>query len=148
MFDWEKAKVIEIKKPDLKTRFRNPKPEYEQKDFYDAILAYYCWLHIRTDLNERGILYTQTSYAFENWCSRLSAVFKEHNVIINGAYEEILKRWEWSTIYRPPTNMCEDATFYYDLVKCKKNFMFFDVYKLLDYVYIYSDTYRVYDYDN
>jgi hypothetical protein len=148
MFDWEKAKVIEIKKPDLKTRFRNPKPEYEQKDLYDTILAYYCWLHIRNDLNERGILYTQTSYAFENWHSRLSAVFKEHNVIINGAYEEILKRWEWPTVYKPPTNMCEDTTFYYDLVKCKKFFMFFDIYKLLDYVYIYSDTYKVYDYDN
>ena len=144
MFDWEKAKVVEIKKPDLGTG----KTEDEQKNLYDVILAYYCWLHIRTDLNAWGKLYTQTSYAFENWYSRLLPVFKEHNVIINEAYEEILKRWEWSTIYRPPDNMCEDATFYYDLAKCKKNLMYDDVYKLLDYVYIYSDTYRVYDYDN
>ena len=142
MFDWEKAKVVEIKKPDLETL------EYEQKDLYDTILAYYCWLYIRGDLNERQILYTQTSYAFENWNSRLSIVFKEHNVIIKECYEEILKRWEWSPVYKPPTNMCEDTTFYYDLIKCKKIFMYFDIYKLLDYVYIYSDTYKVYDYDN
>ena len=142
MFDWEKAKVVEIKKPNLGTG----KTKDEQKNLYDVILAYYCWLHIRMDLNSRGKLYTQTSYAFENWHSRLSPVFKEHNVIINEAYEEILKRWEWSTIYRPPDNICEDATFYYNLVK--KFSMYDDVYKLLDYVYIYSDTYRVYDYDN
>ena len=141
MFDWEKAKVVEIKKPDL----WSGKTEYEQKDLYDVILAYYCWLHIRTDLNSSTTLYTQTLYAFENWCSRLSAVFKEHNVIINEAYEEILKRWGCSTIYKPPDDMCEDATFYYDLARCKKMFLY-DVYKLLDYVYIYSDTYRVYDY--
>jgi hypothetical protein len=147
MFDWEKAKVIEIKKPDLKTRFRNDSI-YEQKNLYDTILAYYCWLYIRGDLNERGMLYTQTSYAFENWCSRLSTVFKEHKVIINATYEEILKRWGWPTVYKAPTNMCEDEAFYYNLVKCKNIFMFFDIYKLLDYVYIYSDTYKVYDYDN
>ena len=53
MFDWEKAKVVEIKKPDLGTG----KTEDEQKNLYDVILAYYCWLHIRTDLN-RGENYT------------------------------------------------------------------------------------------
>jgi hypothetical protein len=146
MFNWEKAKIIEIKKPDLETRFQSPK--HDQKNLYDTILAYYCWLHIRGDINERGMLYTQTSYTFENWCVRLLTVFKEHNVTINGAYQEILKRWQWPEVYKPPTNMCEDEAFYYNLVKCKNIFMFFDIYKLLDYVYIYSDTYRVYNYDN
>ena len=142
MFDWEKAKVVEIKKPDL----WSGKTAYEQKDLYDVILAYYCWLHIRLDLNYSTTLYTQSLNAFEHWCTRLSVVFSEQNVIINEAYEEILKRWECFTIYKPPDNMCEDATFYYDLARCKKTFLYEDVYKLLDYVYMMCDTYKVYDY--
>ena len=86
MFDWEKAKVVEIKKPDL----WSGKTAYEQKDLYDVILAYYCWLHIRLDLNSSTTLYTQSLYAFEHWCTRLSVVFSEQNVIINEAYEEFL----------------------------------------------------------
>jgi hypothetical protein len=53
MFDWEKAKVVEMKKPDLWSGTLK-----EQEDLYNVVLAYYCWLHIREDLNARLLHYT------------------------------------------------------------------------------------------
>ena len=143
MFDWEKAKVVKMKKPNLWSGTLK-----EQEDLYNVVLAYYCWLHIREDLNEHLILYTQSLYAYENWCTRLPTVFMDKSVIIKEAYEEILKRFKCDIVFEPSDSMCEDATFYYDLARGKKKFLYEDVYKLLDFVYMMCDSYKVYDYDN
>jgi hypothetical protein len=146
MFDWEKAKVVLMEKPGgwLGEQVA------EQKDLYNVVLAYYCWLHIRGDLKEDvGLLYTKTMYMYENWCTRLPIVYAETKGLIKEAYEQILKRFECDIVFHPSNSITnENITFYYDLARSKKNFLYTDIYKLLDYVYIMCDTYKVYDYDD
>jgi hypothetical protein len=72
----------------------------------------------------------------------------DKSVIIKEAYEEILKRFKCDIVFEPSDSMCEDATFYYDLARGKKKFLYEDVYKLLDFVYMMCDSFKVYDYDN
>jgi hypothetical protein len=143
MFDWEKTKVVKMKRPNLWSGTLK-----EQEDLYNVLLAYFCWLYIREDLNEHLILYTQSLHAYENWCTRLPTVFGDKSEIIDEAYEETLKRFECDIVFKPSDSMCEDATFYYDLARGKKIFLYEDVYKLLDFVYMMCDSYKVYDYDN
>jgi hypothetical protein len=145
MFNWEKAKVIVMEKPEG----WSGEQVAEQKDLYNVVLAYYCWLHIRADIKEdEDILYTKTMYMYEHWCTRLQPLFMEVKELINEAYEEILKRFKCDIVFKPSDSITnENVTFYYDLARCKKNFLYSDIYRLLDYVYIMCDTYRAYDYD-
>jgi hypothetical protein len=145
MFNWEKAKVVLMVKPNgwLGEQAK------EQKDLYDVVLAYYCWLQIRGDLEEDVcLLYTKTMYMYEHWCDRLPIVYAGAKELIKEAYEEILKRFKCNIVFHPSNSITnEDITVYYDLARSPKNFMYTDIYKLLDYVYIMCDTYKVYDYD-
>jgi hypothetical protein len=145
MFNWEKAKIVAIKKPEGSLGNQ----VVEQKDLYNVILAYYCWLHIRGDIKEdEDILYTHTIYMYEHWCERLPSLFMVVKELINEAYEEILKRFKCDIVFKPSDSLTsENITFYYDLARCKKNYWYNDVYAFLDYVYIMNDTYRAYDYD-
>jgi hypothetical protein len=146
MFNWEKAKVVLMDKPN---GWAGEQME-EQKDLYDVVLAYYCWLHIREDIKEDvGLLYTKTMYMYEHWCERLPIVYAQRKTRIIEAYEEILKRFKCDIVFQPSNSITnENITFYYDIARSKKKFLYDDIYKLLDYVYIMDDTYKVYDYDD
>ncbi|CAB3977387.1 Hypothetical predicted protein [Paramuricea clavata] len=111
MCDWTKTKDVKIEKPFSCTTVD------EQKDIYNNIVAYWCWLLMRTDINQQGILYTKSLVLQEYWCEQFPILFEKWHQIINESYEEILQRFGCEMLFKSTDNILGDATFYFDLVR-------------------------------
>jgi hypothetical protein len=112
-----------------------------QEKLFDIITSRLIWLCIRIEINEQGLIKDRRKRWYERYPTFLECFW---NTIVK-AFAECIDQFGYSVRY--------EADFDRSLQRSKQLFTFKQiegyetVYKLLDYIYILEDTYRVYNYD-
>ncbi|CAB3981394.1 Hypothetical predicted protein [Paramuricea clavata] len=141
MFDWEQTKVVAVNKP---KQWSETGTEEEQRRVYNIVRGYFCGLYILKDFGDDCETCT-----YDRWLACVDKVFQDKRLMIDGAYEELLKRYGYKMVFMPNENPCQNPLLYYELAMSKETFRHthvYDIYKFLDFVYALCDTYKVYSF--